>query len=264
MPIITAPTPSLRAAPVLRPRMINSAASPVTAAAGDLLVVDASGGNVVINPPASPAGGDAVELVRTDTNSSNTVRWTGPVHGDTDGASLMGLFTGTRLTWTGSTWLVSATNAGAPSPQGIGAMPVETNTAFHAYATNSQPLTNGGNIGILFDNVVRSSPLVTPTVQGSGTVFTLNRSGLWVGYATVRAAAAGGEFYATWNQSDGPLHGAQGGAFGNTAATRSCPLAAWLPAGTGIFVLCFQNSGGTVSLANGASWCQVRLAWVHD
>lgn len=99
-------------------RPITGAAT-VTAANGDLLVIDASQGPVTANPPASPTNGDVVELVRTD-SSNNFVRWTGPTQSDAD-ATLVGQWSGARFTWTGSVWIVSSTSGQAAAPSTPGA-----------------------------------------------------------------------------------------------------------------------------------------------
>lgn len=93
----------------LAARPIRTVATAVTAVVGELLEVDASGAARTITPPASPAAGDMVTLVKVD-SSSNPVTWAGTVNGDPAGAQLVAGGAGATFVWVGSGWLIESVN----------------------------------------------------------------------------------------------------------------------------------------------------------
>lgn len=145
-------------------------------------------------------------------------------------------------------------------------MPKEPGTAFRAINTAVQSIPNATDTPVAFPAVARPSSLVTPSAQGVGHKFTLNRAGVWVGSATVRvAAAASGEAYVALVQSGVGIVSAFNASYGGPSATRHLSIGDWFDAGAALFINLFQSAGSAKDTEpNAGNWCQIKLNWVHD
>lgn len=145
---------------------------------------------------------------------------------------------------------------------------LDTGVSAQYNAASNQIHPTGTQPVVAFGTAIRTSTLVTRSVQGAGHRFTLNRSGVWGITTCIRwAGASGGERYVLLNSSIGGLC-AQGHPLGTLSGpvTFSPSSTEYFTAGDWVQVEVFQNAGSDRLLeANaGAGWVRISLNWLHS
>lgn len=99
---------------------VRSVSANTTAAANEMILVDATTAPVTVAPPSSPTVGDFVTVRKVDPGP-NHVTWSGPTDGDP--SAVIVTPTGATFVWVGDKWTVSAVSAaysGVPAEGGGG------------------------------------------------------------------------------------------------------------------------------------------------